>query len=147
GLRADMDGDGDQDLLLHDNEDVWVLVNDGHGVLRKVAAASSTTYIRSVLAGDLDGDGRPDAMVLNAACPTGVLFVQNGGGLEFREASSLGWPAAALSSASAADLAADGSVEITALDITGDLSVHSLGIRARAADCNSNGIPDDCEAD
>ena len=93
---VDVDGDGDQDLLLVSG--VWppsgstyarLFVNDGHGRFteatagsgldrRAAAAAQALEYGMGVAAGDYDNDGRPD--ILLTAVGGNRLFRNLGGG-------------------------------------------------------------------
>ncbi len=68
---ADLDGDGDLDVLLVTGNNDWDspqaasllwLENDGHLAFSLHPIASSPTHLNTLAVGDLDGDGRPDAV-------------------------------------------------------------------------------------
>ena len=66
---ADIDLDGDVDVLAAE----VILVNDGTGTLTmqrddEIRAAKDDGIIMTVLMGDLDSDGYPDAVILRRAC-------------------------------------------------------------------------------
>jgi hypothetical protein len=67
---ADLDGDGDLDVLLVTSNNDWDnpqapsllwLENDGRMQFTMRGIASAPTHLLTLAAGDLDGDGRPDA--------------------------------------------------------------------------------------
>jgi len=65
---ADLDGDGDPDLLATSythagTEEFTILLNDGSGVFATVATYDTGVYPHTVVVGDLDEDGIPDAVV------------------------------------------------------------------------------------
>jgi hypothetical protein len=68
---ADLDGDGDLDVLLVTGNNDWDspqaasllwLENDGHLAFALHPIATSPTHLNTLAVGDLDGDGRPDAV-------------------------------------------------------------------------------------
>ena len=66
---ADIDLDGDVDVLAGE----VILVNDGTGTLTiqrdgEIGAAKDDGMIMTVLMGDLDSDGYPDAVILRRMC-------------------------------------------------------------------------------
>jgi len=67
---VDLDGDGDRDVLLVTANNDWDnpqassllwLDNDGRMQFTMRGLASAPTHLQTLAAGDLDGDGRPDA--------------------------------------------------------------------------------------
>lgn len=79
---ADLDGDGDTDLLvaLHNTNQVMALLNNGAGVF--VTGATSSTGLNPVhlSVGDLNGDGRPDAVATNRDSNSLSVLTNNGSG-------------------------------------------------------------------
>ena len=83
---ADVDGDGDLDLLVGNNEEPnYLLRNDGvAGFAPGVPLPGSTTLVTGALAvGDVDGDGHVDVFLGNDEAPNQLLLNEGGG--RFRE--------------------------------------------------------------
>jgi len=68
---VDLDGDGDLDVLLVESNNDWDnpevpsllwLENDGHMRFTRHGIARSPTHLLTLAVGDLDGDGKPDAV-------------------------------------------------------------------------------------
>jgi hypothetical protein len=63
---ADMDGDGDIDLLCSENyRYVLPLLNPGNGSFPEAPSTDVSTVLRQVLPGDMDGDGDVDLALLS----------------------------------------------------------------------------------
>ena len=79
---ADIDGDGDNDIIVSRNYAISVLVNDGAGgfVLGQTFPAHGQSAPREVCAGDIDGDGYPDLFWSIAALGGGLWMALNEGG-------------------------------------------------------------------
>jgi hypothetical protein len=75
-LIDDLDGDGDQDVLVAGYNNSFVFLNNGTGVL-----GASTTYpiAAPVVVADFDGDGRVDLYGRDSAGPA-ILFGRQSGG-------------------------------------------------------------------
>ncbi|MGQ0700311.1 MAG: FG-GAP-like repeat-containing protein, partial [Panacagrimonas sp.] len=122
---ADLDGDGDQDVLsasLHDNKIAWY-ENDGDALnpgftLRTISTTASQA--RSVFAADLDGDGDQD--VLSASSNDNkIAWYENDGapvpGFTLRTISTT---ASAAFSVYTADLDGDGDVDVLSASFADD---------------------------
>ena len=80
---ADMDGDGDPDLIVphRDGGQSFVLLNDGTGTFpESVPFGPSDAAIRSAKAADFDGDGRMDIVVIAGAQGPAILHGRRDGG-------------------------------------------------------------------
>jgi hypothetical protein len=82
---ADVDGDGDDDVLgVTVSSNVVLLVNNGSGFFVNATAASglavAANVVSSVSVGDVDGDGDVDVFV-SAASSSSVLMQNNGSGV------------------------------------------------------------------
>ena len=79
---ADIDGDGDQDILRtqRDNGDVDWFENDGTGTFSEHLIESAYGESWSVVAGDVDADGDLDVSAAGFAANTITLWLNNGGG-------------------------------------------------------------------
>ena len=77
---GDVDGDGDLDAVVGNNNDrtnaVWI--NDGNGTFINSGQALGNSPSRSVALGDLDGDGDLDAMVANTGA--NIVWINDGAG-------------------------------------------------------------------
>ncbi|CAN5451493.1 hypothetical protein BH23VER1_BH23VER1_04020 [soil metagenome] len=73
---ADIDGDGDLDIALATGgEGIQILLNDGTGDFRVLGLATNTYEDTGVALGDVNGDGRPDAVSANHAGDDLRLFL------------------------------------------------------------------------
>ena len=81
--EADLDGDGDFDIVTGDgaNATVSVLLNDGFGKLNTVSDQATGEYINSIVAGDLDRDGDTDLAFVGFDSETIRVLYNNGAGI------------------------------------------------------------------
>lgn len=165
GAVADLDLDGDQDLLIAHRvpgEPLFVLINDGQGgftdeAARVPAVAEGDTMSLALI--DLDSDGDLDAYLGRA--PLDAVWINDGVG-RFHDASALwlpqGW--GGTSDAAAADLTQDGRPDIMVVqggavkvlenlrgvalrDISTDVAAPAAGVTAIAlADFDGDGDVD-----
>ena len=68
-VAADLNGDGNTDLVVTSTSGVQILWNTGHGTFRRQALASSGWYAGAAVA-DVNGDGRPDIFVAGYSDPS-----------------------------------------------------------------------------
>jgi hypothetical protein len=113
---ADLDGDGDLDLVVgNDRPDPKVIhLNDGRGRFSPGGTFGDSTWpTRNVTVADFTGDGRPDVVVANRGGPenrsTNYLCVNDGRG-RFPECRSLS--TASATTIGAADLDGDGDLDL-----------------------------------
>lgn len=79
---ADLDGDGDRDLVLESFMDIVVLLNDGAGQFAPGVNHPAGLVLRRPVVADLDGDGTPDVVVpIELEDSIGLLFGNGDGTL------------------------------------------------------------------
>ncbi|OON68000.1 hypothetical protein B0919_15145 [Hymenobacter sp. CRA2] len=111
---ADLDGDGDLDLLTADaaSNALSVLLNSGNG---SAFAAPVTLAVgaqpRSLQVGDLDADGDPDVVVVSSATPATASLLFNAGNGSFEPAATVRLSAVAEDLA-LADVSGDGDLDL-----------------------------------
>jgi tetratricopeptide (TPR) repeat protein len=115
---ADVEMDGDLDLVLGVRAgDPVVLRNNGDGTARRMTPFAGVSGARGFAWADLDRDADPDAALIDAAGTLQVFENRQAGSFSRVEVPGLG-PLAALS---IADLDADGSFDIVALESAGSV--------------------------
>ena len=110
---ADMDGDGDPDLVVphRDGGQSFVYLNDGSGGFdERLPFGPEDATIRSAKAGDFNGDGRMDLAVIDQRTGPAVFVGTSGDG--FGPASPLGDGSAAPYAIEVTDLDQDGSLDV-----------------------------------
>jgi Tfp pilus assembly protein PilF len=153
----DVEADGDMDILLgtHQGPPV-VLRNNGDGSFAAIQPFAAISGVRGFAWVDLDGDGNPDAAMIDGA---GVLhFFQNQRGGLFREL-ALPNNLPHMKAVTVADVSGSGTLALVAMEETGALvaitnpegwKVAQLGnaprlageVRLHAADLDNNGAVD-----
>jgi hypothetical protein len=76
---ADVDGDGDLDLLAGDNSELWLYRNDGGALLLQGGAGLGPHRHVRIHPADFDGDGDPDLLIRHDNEPARLLW--NDGGI------------------------------------------------------------------
>jgi hypothetical protein len=144
---ADMDGDGDLDVLVanteYGGENNAMYMNEGGGELRKLAEGAFVTDGGSsygVEAADIDGDGHLDVLVANNG-DNNAMYMNEGGG-ELRKVAE---------GAFVTDGGASNDVEVADIDGDGDLDilVANKGVnaaRGHSSENNAMYIQDECAA-
>ncbi|MFL5319000.1 MAG: FG-GAP repeat domain-containing protein [Myxococcaceae bacterium] len=106
---ADLDADGDLDLVVADGTSVHVLENTGTGFAERGTPFTAT--VTRLNASDLDLDGRPDIWFVDA---TGLHIQRNNGGFSFSPFSEALGDGGTLLSVSTADVDNDGDPDLAA---------------------------------
>jgi methionine-rich copper-binding protein CopC len=75
---ADLDNDGDLDLIVGNYGQLVVMRNNGSGVFTSLRGYRTGNDVRTIATADLDGDGNLDVVVACAA--SGAIFVHSGQG-------------------------------------------------------------------
>jgi Tfp pilus assembly protein PilF len=110
-LLADLDGDGDLDLLDARAAGVALLVNDGKSLHDGTArwGLGPKAGAAGAIAGDVDNDGKPDLLLLSARGPR---LLKNTGGAFTDVTAASGLPAAAAAAAALVDADHDGDLDV-----------------------------------
>ena len=123
---ADLDGDGDQDLLqAARGEGIWMYLNDGKGTFtdaKLLRIEGDPTDAHAVLARDLDGDGNLDLFVATTGQKPSRLLLGDG---------KLGFTAAAMTAIPPL-FGTDQQVVAIDLDGDGDLDLVTVGSAPKA---------------
>lgn len=118
-LMADLDGDGDQDIVIRRGTSLSVVLNNGSGVFGAVQTIAASINLTHVVCADLDADGIPDLVGIKIAAPQLIWFRGNGdGGFEPPELVSNGISEGSFLVTTDAD--SDGDIDIIACGNTFD---------------------------
>jgi|GEM_PF-3338803 len=123
---ADLDGDGDLDALTASTtattaEQLGVFEQAPSGLLAAGGGgATATTLATAVVAGDLDGDGTPDALVVSRNAGSGSAWTAGGSGLALTARTPVAVGADPVAAA-LADVDGDGDLDGLVLDGTAGL--------------------------
>eukprot|EP00900_Chrysochromulina_parva_P004319 jgi/Chrpa1/13889/Chrysochromulina_OHIO_Genome00024570-RA len=108
---ADVDGDGDLDVLLGNGGGSRVLLNAGNGTLwTSIELPGGSAFTSSIAAADVDGDGDLDVLLGNDGTPSRVLL--NAGDGTSWTSITLPGGGAATKSIAAADVDGDGDLDV-----------------------------------
>ncbi len=145
-LAADMDGDGDEDVIAQIGDGViaWFENTDGTGIFgeprpidqtgRKLSTAFSTP--------DIDGDGDPDVLATVFETQEIVWYENNGRGM-LMPPQQIGFePHRTL--ISAADLDSDEDLDVMS-SLSKELTLSWVENTLTSKDCNGNNTPDECD--
>ena len=127
---ADLDGDGDDDLVISSSGDgrLSIIPRTGGAWEPARSLATGLDGASSVVIADLDGDGDPD-IASSAADADAVVWLENAGGLAFAPPVVLAMAVNGATSLEAGDLDGDGDADLAFADPDGDqlLWIESLG--------------------
>lgn len=108
GVATDVDGDGDEDLVVSDGARVRCLINDGRSLAEEACVAGARQSRVPVQAADFDGDARAD-LVMAGPGGAAVLYAGDDG---FTSRGELPGNESAAYTAVAADFDHDGDLDI-----------------------------------
>jgi FG-GAP-like repeat len=94
-LVADLNGDNNDDLLLTEGRDFFVLLSNGDGTFTVGNSGSpypitATQFVLGGLLTDVDGDGKLDVLAIDNATPANVIELLGNGDGTFHAATTLG---------------------------------------------------------
>jgi len=113
---ADIEADGDLDIVLGtDESNPPVLRNNGDGTFLELHPFNNVTGARGFAWADLDGDGDPDAALIDAAGKLHVFSNQRQGQFAERQLRAL----PAVKAISVADINSDGQLDLVAIQTDG----------------------------
>ena len=154
-VAVDLDRDGDLDLAASDRTgSVQVTLNEGSGDFAPALTFALGPAPLTLAAADLDGDGIPDLVsgVLETCCDTPLSHLRplrgtgTGAFVLLPQSPSFGGRPESLGSS---DLDNDSDQDLYMIDADGTTVLVSLNTSpppsSSIADCDGNGIPDDCE--
>lgn len=146
---ADLDGDGDPDIvgLTYDPLGVHVFRNNGAGLFVPVSAViidpNPFSYSETVHSADFDGDGDLDLALVSYEQGRAYIL-RNSGIAQFTIAGSFPLRGFDAYDSIPADLNGDGLADLVVPTIN-RVEVH-INSSAGSSDCNTNGVPDECDA-
>ncbi|HEX8890568.1 MAG TPA: FG-GAP-like repeat-containing protein [Pyrinomonadaceae bacterium] len=76
---ADIDADGDMDIVLGSQGDTVVLRNNGDGTFQEIKPFEGSTDLRDLIWADIDADGDADAVLLDGSSKLHVYTNERGG--------------------------------------------------------------------
>jgi hypothetical protein len=109
---ADVDNDGNLDVIVGTSNGVAVLLNSGNGTFGSPAPYYFGSYTSSVAVGDVNGDGRPDIMAIPSQYYGTVFVVLNNGDGTFGSPTGYSINGNNSSSVALGDLNNDGKLDI-----------------------------------
>jgi hypothetical protein len=137
---ADINGDGDADVMTTNAGDLSVLLGDNTGSLGAPLNSGAGFGFRSISLGDVDGDGKLDT-VMNVG-PGGVgLSVQKGSGTGlFAAQPAVFYSTGVIASAVLGDVNADGKLDVVAVDSDNQFIGGSYLVQRQADVLIGNGL-------
>jgi uncharacterized protein (TIGR03437 family) len=114
-LAADFNGDGQSDIAIASGSSVAILLANATGFASPVASAAGVSAISAMTAGDFDGDGKIDLVVMGAGSPGTLAFLKGNGDGTFQMPVTIPAGVAPLSIV-AADFNGDGKPDLAFAD-------------------------------